>query len=519
MILNKLKTSAICISLLAAVSCTNDFEDINTNQSGASNKDLEQDYNNIKAPFGPMFSNVLILTAWPYQYQQNLQADVWSGYMSSGSGFATGNNHTYSLNDGWNYLAWEEAYKGVMANALRIKQRAEGKYDQFYALSLIIKVAEMSRITDIYGPILYSKYGSEGTSWTYDSQESVYNQMFDELDFAITDLTKRVNENEATLFESTDISIYKGDYKKWTKYANSLRLRLAMHIVKINPTLAKSQAEKAINNSIGVMMTADEAMILNPPNYSNPVTGISQSWTDINMSADMESIMGGYNDPRLSAYFISGPAYPGQYKGVRNGIDITDAHYRDFAKVDAKQTVWMTTAEVYFLRSEGALRGWNVGGTAQELYEAGIAASFAQHGVSGAAAYSQTTSVAKDYDDPTSTVNDAVAVNLVPVKFNVAGSKEEQLQQIITQKWIGGFPEGQEAWTEWRRTGYPKLFKIVKNTSGGLIPTDLGVRRINFINSEKSGNPIGYASGVALLNGQPDNGATRLWWDTTAPNF
>ncbi|RED23369.1 SusD/RagB-like outer membrane lipoprotein [Flavobacterium cutihirudinis] len=518
MIINKLKTSAICISLLAAVSCTSDFENINTNETGASNKDLEQDYNNIKAPFGPMFANVLILTAWPYQYQQNLQADVWSGYMSSGAGFATGNNHTYSLNDGWNYLAWEEAYKGIMANALRIKQRAQGKYDQFYSISLIIKVAEMSRITDIYGPILYSKYGTEGTSWTYDSQQDVYNQMFEELDFAVTDLTKRVAAKEATLFASTDVSTYAGSYEKWARYANSLRLRLAMHIVKVDPALAKTQAEKSLNSTIGVMKTADDAMILNPPNYSNPVAAISQSWTDINMSADIESIMGGYNDPRLASYFISGPAYPGQFKGIRNGIDITDAHYRDFSKVNSSQTVWMTTAEVYFLRAEGALRGWNVGGTAKDLYEAGIAASFAQYGLSGAAAYAQTTSVAKDYDDPTSTINDAVAVNLVPVKYNEAGTNEQQLQQIITQKWICGFPEGQEAWTEWRRTGYPKLFKIVKNTSGGVIPTDLGVRRINFINSEKAGNKVGYESGVALLNG-PDNGATRLWWDVNKGNF
>jgi hypothetical protein len=519
MIINKLKTSAICISLLTAVSCTNDFESINTNETGASNKELEQDYNNVKAPFGPMFSNVLVLTAWPYQYQQNLQGDVWSGYMSSGSGFATGNNHTYTFRDDWNVLAWDQAYQQVMSNALKIEQRAKGKYDQFYSISLIIKVAGMSRITDIYGPILYSKYGAPGTSWEYDSQESVYNQMFAELDVAVNDLTKRVNANEKTLFATTDVSTYAGSYQKWARYANSLRLRLAMHIVKVNPTLAKSQAEKAISHPIGVMMSADDAMILNPANYSNPVAAISQSWTDVNMSADMESIMGGYNDPRLAAYFLTSKTYPAEYKGVRNGIDVVDARYRDFSKVNTKKTVWMTTAEVYFLRAEGALRGWNVGGTAKALYEGGITASFTQHGVSDVAGYIATTSVAKNYDDPSTTVNDAVAVNLVPVKYNAAGTLEQQLQQIITQKWIGGFPEGQEAWTEWRRTGYPKLFKIVKNTSPDVIPTDLGVRRINFVSSEKAGNPKGFASGVALLNGKPDTGATRLWWDTTGSNF
>jgi hypothetical protein len=92
------------------------------------------------------------------------------------------------------------------------------------------------------------------------------------------------------------------------------------------------------------------------------------------------------------------------------------------------------------------------------------------------------------------------------------------LQKIITQKWIAGFPEGQEAWSEYRRTGYPKLLPVIKNTSGGKISSDLGVRRINFVQSEKDGNPGGVATGIKKLGG-PDTGGTRLWWDSNTSNF
>ena len=179
----------------------------------------------------------------------------------------------------------------------------------------------------------------------------------------------------------------------------------------------------------------------------------------------------------------------------------------------------MTTAEAYFLRAEGALRGWNMGGDAKSLYELGIAASFDQRGVSGAAAYtSNNTDTAIDYVAPKFPVNNATALNNVTVAWDAAATNEVKLQKIITQKWISGFPEGQEAWADYRRTGYPKLFKVLKNYSGGTISTELGVRRINFVVAEKAGNSGGVATGVAKLGG-PDNGGTRLWWDVDAPNF
>jgi hypothetical protein len=74
------------------------------------------------------------------------------------------------------------------------------------------------------------------------------------------------------------------------------------------------------------------------------------------------------------------------------------------------------------------------------------------------------------------------------------------------------YPDGQEAWSEFRRTGYPKLFPVTVNNSGGTISTEDFIKRVNFVSDEYETNPDGVATGVACLDG-PDNGGTSLWWD------
>lgn len=526
MILNKIKTTAFCASLLMAVGCTGDFDALNKNPEGFTDQQLEQDFNHIKAPIAATFTGIFNTTHWKYQLQQNLNADIWSGYMATPTSFkgAAGDNSNYNYVNGWNGFIWDLAYTDVMANTYQIERLTKGKYDQFYALSLILKVEGMHRITDIFGPIVYSKFGTTDKLVAYDSQTDVYTQMFKELDFAVTELTKRANANEASTLTGPDISTYNGDYKQWVKFANSLRLRLAMRVVKINPVLAKTEAEKAVNHAFGVMTTNADVCKLIIPNYIDPLFTISNAWGDIRMSADMESIMGGYADPRLAKYFNKSADFPTQYRGVRTAINIIAKSDRLGMSgigeiVNKNEKVLMTTAEVFFLRAEGALRGWNMGGTSQSLYESGITASFAQHGFSGAAAYySDNIKTANDFIDVKDAANNGAAVNNVTIAWDGAATNEVKLQKIITQKWIANFPEGQEAWSEYRRTGYPKLFRAKHNTSGGTITTEFGPRRINYVQSEKDGNPGGLATGLTLLGG-PDNGGTRLWWDTTGPNF
>jgi hypothetical protein len=527
--LNNITKAAVCMSLLATVGCTDNFEEINTNNNGITPELFQQDFNHIKGGFAPIFNNIQTITSqleWQYQLQQGLNSDIWSGYMATPTPFGGSNNTTYNLNDNWNGFIWSIAYSNVMFNAYNIEQLSKGKYDQFYALALILKVEGMHRITDTFGPIIYSKYGTTDPTIEYDSQQEVYNQMFDELDIAVAELTKKVDAGDdgTASFGKTDLSGYKGKFVQWIKFANTLRLRLAMRVVKVDPALAKIQAEKAVAQKFGVMKTNADLFEIQSPVNTNPIATISGSWLDIRMGADMESILGGYSDPRIATYFDTSVQFPGEYKGVRTGIEITaKGDHQDFSAIGAvvksKNIVLMTTAEAYFLRAEGALRGWNMDGDAKSLYELGIKTSFDQRGASGAAAYiTDNVKMPKAYVDPNFPVNNSAAVNNVTIAWDAAATNEVKLQKIITQKWIAGFPEGQEAWSDYRRTGYPKLFPVLKNTSGGKITTEFGVRRINFVQSEISLNKGGVDSGIAKLGG-PDNGGTRLWWDVNAPNF
>ncbi|GAA3747170.1 MULTISPECIES: RagB/SusD family nutrient uptake outer membrane protein [Flavobacterium] len=521
-----IQKSILCLGLLAAMSCTDNFDEINSDPQGSTAEQLAQDFNNITGYSKVMFNFIFEQDPlWGYQIQQNLQGDVWSGYMATPNPFGSNNNNmTYNLVNGWNGRAWDDAYTNVMANALKIEHetKTKGLYPEIYAMSQILKVEAMHRITDIYGPIVYSKYSSESSVKEYDSQEQVYTQMFADLDEAIVTLSKAADSGESSIITKADFSKYGGSYSKWVKFANSLRLRLAMRLAVKAPAVAKEQAEKSISQKYGVMLTKDDSFVF-LSDFTNPVYGNSNSYEDINMSADMESILVGYNDPRLSKYFAVSVKYPGEYKGIRTGIVLpvapdgaTKAARKDFSKVgeaiNVKETVFLSTAEVFFLRAEGALRGWNMGSDVQSLYEAGITASFEQFGVSSST-YKTSTALPKAYVDPLDATNNAAAVNNVTVAWEAGASNEVKLQKIITQKWIAGFPDGQEAWTEWRRTGYPKLFPITNNTSNGVISSQLGVRRVNFVASEIAGNKDGVATGIAKLGG-PDNGATRLWWDT-----
>lgn len=508
--------------------CSDNFEDINDSEHGFTDEQLAQDYNHVKSLFEPMLNNINTYSpAWVFQLQQNLIGDIYSGFMMPPTPFRGNiNNMTYDLVDGWNQFPWNTAYSKIMTNALKIEQRAKESAPQFYAWALILKVEAMHRISDIYGPIVYSEFGTESATIKYDSQQDAYNQFFADLETAIGILTPLAGK--ASAFTGTDFTGYSGDYAGWVKFANSLRLRLAVRISKIDPAKAKTEAEKSVAHSIGVITTNADAGVVMSPKYKHPLTTINGAWNDVRMGAEMESILKGYSDPRMPIYFKPSDIVAGEYKGIRCGIEIgAKSDYVTFSPlgdvIESNNIVMIPAAEVYFLRAEGALRGWSMGGTAQSLYEAGIAESFAQHGAGDATAYiADATSQPAAYVDPKNSANNidlgSPLLSTATIAWDASASNEVKLEKIITQKWISLFPDGQEAWSEFRRTGYPKVFPNVVNNSGGKIDTDIQIRRINFPSSEVNKNPEGVKTGVAHLGG-PDTGGTRLWWDVAGGNF
>ena len=507
-------------------SCTDDFEKINTDPNGITEESLTQNFNNIGNEFGPMFLNVFNVTpAWNYQLQQGLMGDVFSGYMTAPTPFAGNvNNQTYALVDGWNGFPWSDAYGFVMPQALNVKNAVEDggnpNGDKFTHLANIIKVTAMHRVSDIYGPIRYSKFNDFATTGEYDAQDEAYQAFFNDLTIAIDGLEAFEGD---TKFAPFDMSNFSGDIASWRQFANSLRLRLAIRISKVDAALAKTQGELALSSNAGLMENSD--MVINT-GFPHPISVISGSWGDIRMGAEMESILTGYDDDRINTYFnpSADASLAGDYKGIRMGVDIAaKSEYGDHAsigKVINDQTLtWMTAAEVHFLKAEAALRGWTGAGDAKSSYEAGVSASFAQHGASGIADYlADNTSTPADFVDALNTANDIAYGSDVKIAFNDAGTNEDKLEQIITQKWIAMFPDGQEAWSEFRRTGYPRIFPVVVNNSGGDIDTNIQVRRINFVENERNTNSANVETAVGYLSG-PDNGGTRLWWDTGASNF
>ncbi len=516
--MKNIKILALLMLIGLGTACTKNFEDINTDPYGITKESLKQDYNIVGALYKPMLMNIYTYDpVWVFQLQQNLLGDVYSGYMMIPTPFrGNSNNTTYDLVDGWNGFPWSVAYTNIMNNALTIKSRAEEDLPNFYAWSLIIKVEAMHRVSDMFGPIVYSHFGENPTSAAYDSQKEAYDNFFKDLDFAVETLA---DYTDNTAFSNFDISTYGGDVTQWIKFANSLRLRLAIRISNVDPAKAQVEAEKAINNSFGLIESNDENFVIDA-GLLHPLSTINSAWNDIRMGAPMESILKGYNDQRIEQYFLKSADYPDDYKGIRNGIDIqTKDTYDGFSKlgpvIETTKVQLMTAAEVSFLRAEGALRGWNMGGTAQSFYENGIRLSFNQYGIGGVDAYiADNTSTAADYIDPNNSANNVTGAGLsqVTIAWNNADDNETKLEKIITQKWIAMYPDGQEAWSEFRRTGYPKLFTVMVNNSGGKISTEEFIRRVNLPASEYETNNAETLKAVETLKG-PDTGGTRLWWD------
>jgi len=521
--INKL-IAFLAFTALVSVSCSN-LEDYNKNDNNISDETLTIDFQHVGSKYQPIFENIYRYEpAWVFQLQQNLNADVYSGYLTNPRPFVAGaNNTTYALVSGWNNFIWSVPYENIMNNSKNISELAAAEYPTLDAVNLILRVEAMHRVSDIFGPIVYSNFGSLDNAGVYDSQQVAYNAFFADLDTAVASLNADIENTSFTAFDMA----YEGHYDQWVKFANSLRLRLAVRISMIDPAKAQAEGEKALNPANGGLIEINDDNFIVHGSKPHPLSIIDNSWGDIRMNASMESILSGYGDSREEAYFDESVDYAGERKGVRGGNPLLPGYADELAQkadyigfstindgIKTSDVQLMTAAEVHFLKAEAALRGWSGAGNAQTNYETGISTSFEQHGVGGAAAYiADNTSMPANYVDPVTASNDIAAMSTITIAWDGGVSNEEKLERIITQKWIAVFPDGQEAWSEFRRTGYPKIFPVVSNQSGGLIDTDIQIRRIPFVDSELSTNAPGVTDAVTKLGGS-DNGGTRLWWDT-----
>lgn len=507
----------ICTLLFGFSACTNHFEEYNRN---AEDADPQTPYL-INASLLSMGDYIVPTDAGMNQFVECLMGGSWGGYLAdSNDGFNGKNYSTYTPEAHWVQVTFNDIIPNTFRRHGDVYKAAKDKPVQL-AIADILKVYAISKVTDTYGPIPYSKIGEGGALVApYDSQESVYTQFFTELDAAIESLS----ENETLDFSPKADNVYNGKVVQWIKLANSLKLRLAMRIADVNPTLAKEKAQEAVSHRIGIIASnADNAM--KPAPVKNPFVTIMYEWNDgdSRISADITSYMNGYKDPRRANYFteskFTSATITNGFHGLRSGIQIPGGGIvRQYSNMNVKaetKLVWMTAAEVSFLRAEGALRGWNMGGgTAESFYNEGISLSFDQWGAGDAAEYlANATNKPEGYKDPLGAFSYTGTTSNITIKWGSGGdSFDKNLERIITQKWIANFPQGVEAWSEFRRTGYPKLMEVMRNNSGGKVDSKRMARRLSYPESEYTNNRANLNDAISQhLKGADDLG-TDVWW-------
>lgn len=521
-IFNKLIAGSL---VLALASCTGNYLEINSNpyQPG----DLSADDYSLGSAMGNVASAIISSDVNTTQFTECLLGGPCGGYFAdSNGGWATTISNYNATNDWTRVLLMSDRIISTLySNLSTIKQVSETTENPVpYAIAMIMKVACMHRVTDAYGPIPYSQIGAGGEITTpYDSQEEVYNKFFEELDESIETLTEHRN---AALTASAD-AIYYGDVQKWVKFANSLKLRLAIRIANVSPTKARQMAEEAVSHELGVIESNDDNATwkyfgtINNPLYVAVRYNEEASGGDTHPAADIVCYMNGYNDNRRASYFEESN-WPGEtYVGLRRSIDMSAAspYFINYSRVKISTSdpvLWMNAAEVAFLRAEGvAVYGFNMGGTAAEFYENGVRLSFDQWGASGASEYlNDDTSTPQLYVDPAGLNTYENNLSAITIKWDESASTAEKQERIITQKWIANWPLGNEAWADYRRTGYPRLMPATAagNKSGGIVDSNRGARRMPYPSEEYSSNTANVQNAVSTLLGGPDNMATDVWW-------
>lgn len=510
----KLALPGLMLCILSLAACTD--EHINLDSKLLSDEQLAADANDGGYLLPVMMYNI-VPTTTALQTVQNLQAESYAGYLETPTAFLNNQNtSTYFMVTGWNENAWNNPTRNVMDNWFLMKRNGiDTKYPELYAIALIIKVAAMHRVVDTFGPYPYIHYG-ESSGVVFDSVEEIYDAFFNELDSATTVLKETIATtpgSDATRFARWDVTSLGGEYANWIKLANSLRLRLAMRISNVAAVKAKEQAELAVAE--GILDREFEVTSAG----SNPYFTFANAWSDTRLGASVETYLMGLGDPRLEAYAFpaSDPTANGAIKGIRPGVERpAKERYVNFsspniaAGAPVKQ---VALAEGYFLRAEGILRGWNMGGgTAQEYYEQGIAASFAYYALGDLDQYLSSTGTQTAYVDPKNPANNSEPVSTVTVQWEEGASFEQKLEKIITQKWIAAYPEGTESWSEFRRTGYPKMYPV-RVTYNPDLPLGTFIKRLTYPLAvySSSGNAVNAAVNDYL--GGNDSAATPIWWD------
>ncbi len=537
-LMNRLTIKLFCTVFLLsfAFSCTDDFMEINTNKATFMKLSPKE--------YGELFARALQMgVAWQSTDDMSRMSSTLALHNAGYTACGIQAYDQYQQSLGWQNSGFKDVYVDVIPSLTSIMNVAKEAGDNdVYNVAMIWKVYQLQRITDIWGPAAYTFAGTGAESIPYDSQKDIYYMMFDDLTSAVTALSESLATNPNLNVFGTNDRIYSGSVDKWVRLANTLRLRMAIRISNIDPAKAKLEGEAAVATG-RLMETNDHDALYKTAGLDGEGNGMPrmESFFQDIMSINMESLLKGYSDPRMVEFWSpvvdditlrNAPAEYrsniGGYHGFASGSEPTEyLYFKAFSKYgprfkDGNQLVtpinMMNAAEAWFLKAEGAWRGWNMGGAAQSFYEKGIEISIKQW---KGASYSQ--SLISEYINNTATPAapentpylDAPMTN-IPVKFS--SDQTVQYEQIMTQKWLALFPVGFEAWAEYRRTRLPKLYAKKYSVNANINPQAGQIQtRCVFVNDEYNANAAEVEKAKSLITGGVDIETAPLWWDVN-PN-
>ena len=515
--MNKIKISRILpmtfigmFAMSVATSCTSGFDEANRPGENASYDELARDNYNTGA-----FLVQLQNAAFPeqendYQMTQDLIGNTLGRFMTyANDGFSASNFAKMNAPLGWVRYPFAQTTPKVVSAFNEVAKITKND-GMGYAWALILRAQAFLRLTDMYGPMTI---GAEDNPNAYSSQEKIYKSLIGDLNTATEILKNLIDRNDGKLvgYQMFD-NVYSGNFNKWYVFANSLKLRMAIRMREVEPVFAREVGEAAVKAGVKTTNADNCAIAFNP----NGLYKVSIEWGDTRACADLESYMTGYNDKRIEKYFKPVETTGGRvYIGCRAAADVKNKKVAGklYSAINVQKNdrgVWMTAAEMTFCRAEGALFNWEMNGNAGDLYNQAIKLSFEQWGVSGAEDYynNQYLTPASYTDAEGGYGTDFSPLSDITVKWEQGGDEKKNLERLIVQKWIALFPDGQEAWNEIRRTGYPVVSELAQSAEFSLrVPN-----RLPFDYQEKVNNPENYAKAVELLGGGSDDYATKMWW-------
>lgn len=530
------------MTTVAFVSCTGDYLEINSNPYQPS--DLTPDGYGLSSAMSNIAGCVVSPDVNTAQFTDCLLGGPMGGYYADSKVSGWDNTiSNYNPTDNWTnvFLKSDKIIPVLYTNLTVVEKLCEESGDDMpLMVANIIKVAAMSRVTDTYGPIPYSQIGKDGKIETpYDPQDKVYDKFFEELTNSVNALNAKLVDNPDYTIPSSADYVYKGDVKKWIRFANSLKMRLAMRIVYADKEKAQARFVEAMDPVNGGIMEQNDqnAMWDYFKSSSNPIYVASRynsaegslTGGDSHAAADIICYMNGYNDNRREKYFVKSEyGYP-EYVGVRRGIELSTLgknarKYSGINVAESDPVIWMNAAETYFLRAEAvAVHGFtnpHETMTAKDLYEEGIRKSFEQWGADLGYYLEDNYSTPQTYNDPENVNSYSERLSEITVKWNDGAAQEEKQERIIIQKWIANWTLGNEAWADYRRTGYPKLIPATAegNKSGGKVDSELGARRMPYPADEYVSNKNNVLEAVSEYLKGADEMGTFIWWDCKPKN-